>query len=146
MGIFCRSFDRKNSSESLFNKDVIDCGHESINKEFADGKEAEEYLADTKNSIIDNIENKQTKKELCTYVFNIINEVKSQCSPVEDYMRILAIRHYFISGESKTDRLFQEEFKNKNNEVIIHKTYGRIGKYKYLKTLDIIRKELMKIT
>jgi len=131
--------------QAIFSKNEMPSNASSLNWEFDDGKETM-YACDSKYCVVDNIETQQTKIELHNYVVNIIKEIKSQCSPIEDYMRILAIRHYFIDGESKTDRLFQEEFKNKNNEVIIHKTYGRIGKYKYLKTLDIIRKELMKIT
>lgn len=128
--------------QSIFCKEEKSSGNESINWEFEDGH-ASIYGIDTR--AIDKIEETENKINLLNFVINLIKEVGTKCNVYEDYLRILALRHYFIAGEDKADRLFLEEVKNKNEEITQYKTYGRVGKYKYLKTLDILKKELTKI-
>jgi len=131
--------------QSIYCKENKASAHESLNEELEDGKELSVYMSDNTDSIVDKIEEEENKQNIFKYVRNIITQIGKNCTKLEDYMRILAIRHYLLEGENKADKLFQEEIRDKDNKIVCHKTYGRFGKYKYLKTLDIIKKELIKL-
>jgi hypothetical protein len=114
----------------------------SLTWDFKDGKNV--FYEDEKHNFIYNIEEKEHFIGLHKYMLELIFSVEKYCDPYEDYKRILALRHYLKSGEKKADILFQEEIKDERNNISQFRTYGRFAKEKYLTTLDLIRKELLR--
>ena len=131
--------------QALFRKEEKQIPGESINYEFEDGHKSEQIYQDTKKSIIDYIEEQENKIDLCKYIFSLIIGVEKYCDNYVDYKRILAIRNYLISGENYADTLFKDNIYDENGNIVQEKTYGRLGKDKYLQTLDLMKKELQKL-
>ena len=131
--------------QSLFRKEEKQIPGESLNYEFEDGHESEYTFQDHKKTIIETIEEQENKIDLCKYIFSLIIGVEKHCINYIDYKRILAIRHYLISGENYSDLLFRDDIYNEDGSIIQEKIYGREGKDKYLKTLGLVKQELKKL-
>lgn len=116
----------------------------SLNWVYEDGNNADYIYEDVNSSYIDYIENQENKLILFNHIEQLIFNIENYCSPEEDFKRILAVRTYIVTGEKQADRLFQEEILDKNNNIEQFKTYGRLAKYIYLQTLNILKKELLK--
>lgn len=86
-------------------------------------------IADQKYSL-DAIENKQSSLHTRDYILRIIFEIDNYCNTKqENFIRLLLIRNFLRKGEKITDKYFY--------------LYGRNGKEMFLRTLEIMKKELM---
>jgi len=101
---------------------------DTLNYEFQDGSIAEH--ADTKKSVINNIEESEDKRLLCLFMCQIIFNIKDKCSSKsENYARLMAVEHHLTQSELWSDKLFA--------------VYGREGKEKYMETLQLMKEYLM---
>jgi len=92
------------------------------------------------------IEENENKKYLVKYIINILFGISDFCkTEKEDVVRLLAFHHNILYGERFAEKLFQEDKYDGNGKLVQYKIYGRKYKEVYLKTLDIIRKELLKL-
>ena len=131
--------------QALFRKEEKQIPGESINYEFDDGHDAEYTYIDRKKTVIDCIEDQENKIDLCKYIFSLIIGVEKYCDKYIDYKRILAVRNYLIAGENYADMVFKDNVYDENGEILQNKVYGRLGKDKFLRTLDLVKKELQKL-
>jgi hypothetical protein len=131
--------------QALFRKEEKQIPGESLNYEFDDGHESEYTFQDHKKTIIESIEEQENKIDLCKYMFSLVIGVEKYCTNYIDYKRILAIRHYLVSGENYADKIFRDNIYNEKGDITQEKIYGRGGKDKYLKTLGLMKQELQKL-
>ena len=98
----------------------------SLNFEDAEGKE----FIEIKDNTLEKVEADIYTKNIKEFVLNLIFELSGYCTDQEDLMRLLGLKVYLTKGERAADRLFR--------------IYDRNGKSMFLKTLEILRKELVK--
>jgi len=127
---------------AFFKKEEKDIPGISLNWEHEDGNEVS--YEDKKYNYVLNLEDKDSTIDLYNYVLRLIFSIEEFCDPYEDWKRLLAIHHYLKFGEKEADYLFQEKIVDENGNILQNETYSRYAKEKYLNTLDLLKKELLK--
>lgn len=102
----------------------------SLDIEHDDYGNLHEVIADPK-CIVSKIEQEEYINQLYDRICKIIDGITHYSkNPYEDYVRVLSLHSYFKNGESGFDKVFQ--------------SFGRKGKMISIKTLEILRDELLK--
>lgn len=113
--------------EAIFNKKEHEIDASSLDFEFEDGNTVE--YEDSQKSVIDEIEEIQYKKDLCSQLVELIFAIeKYSKNKHENYTRLVSLASYMRNGNKYFDKFFQ--------------MYGNEGKWPTLKTLDAIRDKL----
>ena len=101
----------------------------SLDIENEEGNNLYEVIPDTK-CIVSKIEEDEYVTQLYNRMCSIIEGVSNYAkNDYEDYIRTLSVYAYFKNGEKGFDKIFQ--------------SFGRDGKLLSMKTLEILRKELL---
>ena len=116
--------------QAIFGKQEYDCAHETLDFEFEDGNQV--VYEDNKKSIFNSLQDRHSKEQLISKLCELIFGIENYCTQEENYIILLNIRNYIIGGEKYTDRFF-------NNSK------SKVGKFKFLKSLGMIRDELIKM-
>jgi len=99
----------------------------SLNYEFPDGKE---IVYKSPYNFGEEIEREEFAVDLHKSIYDIIVNVGDECNELcEDCLRVIATHLHISEGENKADRFWKT-----------HQT--KKGKYMYVKTMEILRKEL----
>lgn len=116
--------------EAIWGKQEYACAQESLDFEFDDGHVVS--YGDDKKSLMESLHERHSREQLVTNLCNLIFGVSDYCTQEENYVRLLMFRNYIIGGEKWTDKFF-EQYPEK------------LGKFKFLQTLDIVKQELKKM-
>ena len=102
----------------------------SINYTFEDDSVV--TYEDTTVDCIQEIEKYENRLYLLEYLRKLIFMFEGQCNcKRENFLRLMALHHYFKFGEKKVDNLF--------------KNYGTYGRVKYDETIALLHKELLRL-
>lgn len=105
----------------------------SLDFVYEDGSSVENSIGDDKKTVLQLIEEKEDIKLLHKRMIKLIQAVEPYCKTKEEnFIRIHSIYLYLNGGEKAFDRYFN--------------AFGREGKWMAMKTLDIIKSELLKDT
>jgi hypothetical protein len=115
---------------SIFGKHEYQVGDVSLDEE-NDEKKKIYQIEDEKNNQIDKVINDSDSLNLLRYMEKLLFSIDKYCDDKhENVMRLLAIRNFLSKGEKSSDRLFN--------------VMGRKGKHMFLKSMEIMKGELMK--
>lgn len=128
--------------QAIYSKAEQRSADETLDFQFGDDNFIEHE--DKTYNMIKRVEDKENKLQLSEYIYNLILQFNYNCSESENYLRLMAVWKNFIEGEIKADRLFREE-KKQIEKVVQYKVYGKLGKLQYVKTMDLIRRELLSL-
>ncbi len=80
-------------------------------------------------SVYERIENEYDSDKLKEYVLNMIFSFRDFCSTEVNLIRLCGINAFLTGGDRQADKFFQ--------------LYDRKGKYEFIKTLEILKQELI---
>jgi len=116
--------------QALYGKNTHTIEDISLDYTFEDDNNLHELIADDK-CVLNQLEQDEYIQKLYERICNIIEGISNYTdNNYNDYVRILSVHSYFKKGEFAFDRIFQ--------------AFGRKGKLISMKTLDILKKELIK--
>lgn len=115
--------------EAIWGKQEHAAADETIDFEFDDGHKVS--YSDDKKSVVESIQDYHSKEQLVNNICDLIFGISEYCTEEEDYIRMINVRNYILGGEQYTDKFFS--------------LYGRVGKEKFLDTLNILKQELERL-